>query len=139
MQNTPEVGQQWAPARLMTLIPTIEDIGGGVSYSINPTTAGGIVAFPYVVFSENTGVRGVLENVYFLRTFFGGTDFWSDGSGDFAPTAGTTTYNIAGNTYRAHYPGRGATATDVTCFGFAINSSIVGGGLGSSTQILVRE
>jgi hypothetical protein len=121
----------------MTLIPTLEDISGGVNSSINPTTAGGIVAFPYVVFSENTGVRGVLENVYFLRNFFGGTDFWSDGSGNFAPTLGTTTYSVAGNTYRAHAPGRGISATDVTCFGPAPNS--VNTDLSSTTQILVRE
>ena len=136
MQNTPGVGQQWAPARLMTLIPTLEDISGGVNSSINPTTAGGIVAFPYVVFSENTGVRGVQENVYFLRNLFG-SDLWSDGSGNFAPTLGTTTYSVAGNTYRAHAPGRGISVTDVTCFGPA--PAAVNTDLSSTTQILVRE
>lgn len=140
MQNTPGVGQQWAPARLMTLIPTLEDLGSSVSVSYNPTTAGGIVAFPYVVFSENTGVRGVLENMYFLRNTTGGSDPWNTiAVGSLASptevTAGTATFTIAGNTYRVQYPGRGTSSTDVTCFGSAPNFLSEP----SNTQILIRE
>jgi hypothetical protein len=132
MQNTPGVGQQWAPARLMYMTPTLEDVG--TTRSINPVTAGGIVAFPYVVFSENTGVRGVLENMYFLREFPGGTDSWST----YAPTPGTTTYTIAGNIYRVHMPGRGTTSSDYTCFGKAQSLGYGAGNL-SDISILVRE
>lgn len=132
MQNTPGVGQQWAPARLMYMTPSLEDVG--VTRSINPVTAGGIVAFPYVVFSENTGVRGVLENMYFLREYSGGTDFWST----YAPTPGTTKYTIAGNTYRVHIPGRGTASTDYTCFGKAQPLAYGTGNL-SDISILVRE
>ena len=132
MQNTPGVGQQWAPARLMYMTPSLEDVG--TTRSINPVTAGGIVAFPYVVFSENTGVRGALENMYFLREFPGGTDLWST----YAPTAGTTTYTVAGEIYRVHMRGRGTTSSDYTCFGKAQSLGYGAGNL-SDISILVRE
>lgn len=132
MQNTPGVSQQWAPARLVYMTPTLED--AATTISINPVTAGGIVAFPYVVFSENTGVRGVLENIYFLREYVGGTDYWST----YSPTPGTTTYSIAGETYRVHIPGRGTLSTDYTCFGKA-QALAYGSGTLSDISILVRE